>query len=56
MLLLTSKFYPFFLYADISDHLSVCAEVKYKQIKNTAKRPFVRPFSQQRVEMFLTDL
>ena len=47
---------PFILCADILDHLPVCAEVKYKPTKKTIKRPFLRQFSEERMEMFLIDL
>ena len=47
---------PFILCADISDHLPVCAEVKHKPTKKIIKRPFLRQFSEERMEMFLIDL
>ena len=46
---------PFTLCADISDHLSVCAEVKYKQTKKPFKLFFLRQFSEKRMELFLID-
>ena len=47
---------PFILCADISDHLPVCIEVKYKPTKKKIKRPFLQQFSEKRMEMFLIDL
>ena len=47
---------PFILCADISDHLPVCAEVKYKPTKKTIKRHFLQQFSEESMEMFLIDL
>ena len=47
---------PFILCANISHHLPVCAEVRYKPTKKIIKHPFLRQFSEERMGMFLIDL
>ena len=43
----------FIICADISNHLLVCAEVKYKPTEKPFNRLLLRQFSEKRMEVFL---
>ena len=47
---------PFVPCVDIVDDLPVGAKIKNKHIKTTITCPFIRQFSQERVDLLLTDL
>ena len=43
-------------YDDISDHLPLCAELRYTALKKSTMRPIFRPINQRVIELFLSKL
>ena len=53
---LTGQVLPIILYDDISDHLPLCAELRYTALKKSTMRPIFRPINQRVIELFLSKL